>query len=752
MEVTLAVHGMTCASCVRRVERAIEKVAGVDKAEVNLVTERAMVSVDAGVPVALLTAAVNDAGYEATAVRDRTVASEVDPEESRHARTNLILAVTLTAPLLLFSMLPMLVPGVHMVLGPLPGFFEGWGGAACATVVTFVAGRSFYRVGFTELRHLSFGMSTLIMLGSLAALGVSYAVLLVPSLFPPGAKDTYFEAAASVVTFVLVGKLIEARAKGSAKGAINRLAALGAKTARVRRGEDVEVPIEEVHVGDVVVLRPGERVPVDGVVVEGSSSVDESMLTGEPWPVSKAATDDVAAGTVNGEGGLLITATRIGEDTKLRQIVRVTLDAQMTKPKVQETADQVAAVFVPGVLGVSLLTFVAWVALGAHHDARTAFVHALSVLVAACPCAMGLATPTAILVATGRAAEMGFLVRKGTAFERLGTVKTILFDKTGTLTVGRPAVSEVVAWSGLEDRVVALAAALESRSEHPIARGVLEEAAKRGLALPGLVDFDAVPGTGVRGTIDGQAVAVGGEASMARWGVDLGSAQALLARWGAEAKSPLLLAVDGNVIGAFALADPVRSEAEEALSSLRHLGIDLALVTGDHRLAANAVAARLGITAVLAEKLPGEKLDVVTSLGRGPLAFVGDGINDAPALARADVGIALGSGTDVAIESGDLVLLRSDLSLLAEAVSLSRRTSRIIRENFFWAYAYNVALIPIAAGVLDPFTHVKLSPVLAALAMSMSSVFVVTNSLRLKMGRRRAPARDNQAPTPNPQP
>jgi len=735
MNVTLAVRGMTCASCVRRVERAIEKVPGVDRAEVNLVTERATVSVDASVPVALLTAAVHDAGYEATAIRDRAGGANLEPEEGRQARTNLILAGTLTAPLLFFSMLPMLVPSLHMALGPLPAFFEGWGGAACATVVTFVAGRSFYRVGLTELRHLSFGMSTLIMLGSLAALGVSLAVLVAPGAFPRGARDTYFEAAASVVTFVLVGKLIEARAKGSAKGAIVRLAALGARTARVRRGEDVEVPIEEVRVGDVVVLRPGERIPVDGVVVEGSSAVDESMLTGEPWPVSKAVADEVAAGTVNGEGGLLLSALRVGEDTKLRQVVRVTLDAQMTKPKVQEAADRIAAVFVPGVIGVSLVTFAAWLALGAHHDARAAFVHALSVLIVACPCAMGLATPTAILVATGRAAELGILVRRGTAFETLGRVRTILFDKTGTLTGGRPAVSEVVAWCGPKDRVVALAAALESRSEHPIARGVVAEATSRGLVLPDVTAFDAVPGVGVRGKIDGHEVAVGGEVSMTRWGIRPGPAEALLAKWGAEARSPLLIAVDAEVIGALVLGDPVRPEAAAALLSLRRLGVHLALVTGDHHLAASAVAARLGIATVFAEKLPGEKLEVVAGLGGRPVAFVGDGINDAPALARADVGIALGSGTDVAIESGDLVLLRTDLSLLAEAVSLSRRTARIIRENFFWAYAYNIALIPLAAGALDPCTHVRLSPVLAALAMSLSSVFVVSNSLRLKLHR-----------------
>jgi len=735
MNVTLAVRGMTCASCVRRVERALAKVPGVEKAEVNLVTERALVTLRESVPVARLAAAVHDAGYDAAPVKERSAELPVDPDEARRAGVNLVLAVSLTAPLLFFSMVPMLVPRLHAAWAPLPHFFEGWGGAACATVVTFVAGRSFYRVGFAEVRHLSFGMSTLVMLGSLAALVMSYAALLAPSAFPPGEGGTYFEAAASIIAFVLVGKLIEARAKGSAKGAIDRLVALGAKTARVRRGEDVEVPVDEVRVGDLVVLRPGERVPVDGKVAEGTSAVDESMLTGEPWPVSKGPEDEVAAGTVNGEGGLLFTATRVGADTRLQQIVRVTLDAQMTKPKAQETADRVAAVFVPGVLLVSLLTFGLWLAFGARHDASVAFVHALSVLVAACPCAMGLATPTAILVATGHAARLGLLVRKGAAFEALGEVKTILFDKTGTLTVGRPEVTEVVAWSGTEDRVVALAAALESRSEHPIARGVLEEAARRGGARPEVTGFESIPGVGVRGMIDGESVAVGGETSMRRWGVELGEHAELLSRWGDEAKSPLLVSIGTQTVGALALADPVRPEAAAAMARLSELGVALALVTGDHAIAANVVAARLGIGKVFAERLPAEKLDVVASLTSGRVAFVGDGINDAPALARADVGIALGSGTDIAIEAGDLVLMRADLSIVAAGVLLSRRTSRIIRENFFWAYAYNVALIPLAAGALSPLAHVSLSPVASALAMSMSSVFVVTNSLRLR-GRR----------------
>ena len=732
MDVTLAVRGMTCASCVRRVERALEKVPGVDKAEVNLVTERAVVTFGKSVPVERLTTAVHDAGYEAAPVKDRSTGLEVDAGEASRARMNLVLAVLFTAPLLVFSMAPMVFPSLHMAWAPLPQFFEGWGGAACACVVSFGAGRAFYRTGLAELRHLSFGMSTLVMLGSASALAVSFAVLLVPGAFPEGARDTYFEAAASIVMFVLVGKLFEARAKGSAKGAIERLVGLASKTARVRRETEVTIPIAEVRVGDVVVLRPGERVPVDGVITEGTTSVDESMLTGEPWPVDKAAPARVFAGTVNGGGGLLVRATRVGEDTKLQQIVRTTLQAQTDKPRAQETADRVAAVFVPVVLGVALVTFGVWLFVSPSHDASFAFVRGLSVLVAACPCAMGLATPTAILVATGRAAETGLLVRSGVAFEALGKVVTMVFDKTGTLTLGRPSVGEVVAWSGDADRVVALAAALESRSEHPIGKGVLAEATRRKVVVPTVVDFEAIAGVGVRGKVDGEAIAVGGEASMRRWGIGLGAGEATLTRWRDAGKSPLLVAARGEAIGALALEDPVRPDAAPALASLRKLGIDLALVTGDHTAAASTVAREVGITVVHAEKLPEQKLEVLAAYGDRVLAFVGDGINDAPSLARASVGIALGSGSDIAIEAGDLVLMRPALGILPEAVALSRRTARIIRENFFWAYAYNVALIPLAAGALWPVAHVTLSPVLSAMAISVSSLFVVGNSLRLR--------------------
>jgi Cu+-exporting ATPase len=734
MDVTIAVRGMTCASCVRRVERAIAKVPGVEKAEVNLVTERAMVTLGPDVPVERVTAAVEGAGYEAALVKERAVALELDADGPRRARLDLAVAVVFTAPLLVFSMLPMLVPGLHDALAPLPHFFEGWGGAVCATVVTFGAGRSFYRVGLAEVRHLAFGMSTLVMLGSFAALAVSYVALLAPSALG-GARWTYFEAAASVVTFVLIGKLIEARAKGSAREAIDRLGALGAKTARVRRGEDVEVPIEQVRVGELVVLRPGERVPVDGVVVEGQSSVDESMLTGEPWPAARGEGGEVSAGTVNGEGGLLVRAIRVGASTRLQQIVRITLDAQMTKPHAQQTADRVASVFVPGVLVISAATFVGWLVLGARHDPSVAFVRALSVLVAACPCAMGLATPTAILVATGRMAARGLLVRRGDAFEALGRVGACLFDKTGTLTSGHPQVTEVVAWRGAEERVLALCAAVESRSEHPVARSVRDEAKRRGVAVPEVGEFEVLAGVGVRGLVEGERVAVGGVRSMGRWGIALGEeGERRVAGLLEDARTVVVVAANGEAIGALVLADPVRPEAASAVARLRELGVRAVLVTGDSAKTAQAVARKVGIETVHAERLPAEKLEVVRGVAQGGVAFVGDGINDAPALARADVGIAVGTGTDVAIEAGDLVLVRPDLTLIAEGVSLSRRTSRVIRQNFLWAYAYNVALIPLAAGVLQPWTRLSLSPVLAALAMSLSSVIVVTNSLRLKIG------------------
>ncbi len=501
-----------------------------------------------------------------------------------------------------------------------------------------------------------------------------------------------------------------------------------------RGGRDVEIPIADVAPGDEVVVRPGERLPVDGTVTEGSSFVDESMITGEPVPVEKLAGAAVVGGTVNGGGSFLFRATRVGSATMLSQIIRFVEQAQTSKPPVQALADRIAAVFVPAVVGAAALTFVLWLVLGPAPALNHAFVAAVSVLVIACPCAMGLATPTAIMVATGKAAELGILFRKGTALEALARAGVVLLDKTGTLTEGRPALTDIHAFGGDEREVLRLVAAAETRSEHPIGAAVVAAAQARGIALPAVETFHAEAGYGLTATVEGHRVQVGAERWMAKSGVGVEGQRELLARLAAEARTPVLAAIDGCLAAVLAVADPVKPGTRDAVAALRRLGLTPVMVTGDGPRTAEAVARAVGIERVLAERLPKDKADEIEALQRRGevVAFVGDGINDAVALAQADVGIALGTGTDIAIEAGDVVLMRGDLAALVDAVALSRRALAIIRENFFWAYAYNVALVPLAAGALYPVAGVMLSPVIAALAMSASSLFVLGNSLRLR--------------------
>jgi Cu+-exporting ATPase len=608
-----------------------------------------------------------------------------------------------------------------------------------ATPVQFVAGWRFYRLAWAELRHLSPGMNTLVVMGSSAAYFYSLLAVLVPEIFPAGTANLYFEAAAVIITLILFGKHLEAKAKGRTSDAIRKLMRLRAKTARVvRDGEVTEVPIEEVVPGDFVQVRPGERIPVDGTVTEGSSYVDESMISGEPTPIEKATGGEVVGGTVNGTGAFVFRATHVGADTVLAQIIRMVEEAQAGKPPIQRLADRIAAVFVPVVISVAVVTFLVWIFVGPSPALSYAFVAAVSVLVIACPCAMGLATPTAIMVGTGRAAEMGTLFRRGTALELMARLDVLVLDKTGTLTKGHPELTDlelVVDPKGLsEDDVLALVAAAERQSEHPIAQAVVAAADERGLELGRANAFETEPGFGLSAEIAGRQVHVGADRYMERLGMDLGS---LLERGEAladQAKTPLYAAIDGVPIAVLAVADPLKEGSRDAVQQLRRLGMDIAMVTGDNERTAHAMAAQAGIARVLADVLPGEKAEEVKRMqGQGlRVGFVGDGINDAPALAQADVGVAIGTGTDIAIEAGDVILMSGDLRGIVNATALARRTYRTILGNFFWAYAYNVALIPVAAGVLYPLLGVLLSPMLAAAAMSVSSVFVVTNSLRLR--------------------
>ncbi len=726
----IPVSGMTCASCVLHVERALRKLPGVVDASVNLATERATVVHQPVVSPAELRQAIADAGY---------TPGEVDRgDESRElarAKRDLIVASVFTVPLLVVSMGTMFFPAFHAALPRLAHFFMGWGGLLLAAPVQLWAGRRFFRLGFAEIRNRSLGMNTLVMLGSSAAFLYSLAVLLAPSAFPAGTAHTYFEASASIITLILLGKFLEALARGRTSLAIKGLMELQPRTARVRRdGAELAVDIEQVVAGDEVIVRPGERVPVDGVVIEGASFVDESMITGEPVPVRKERDGDVLGGTMNGAGGFVLRATRVGGDGTLQQIIRLVEDAQGSKPAIQALADKIASVFVPLVLIAAGLTLAAWLLFGGAAALKLGFVAAVAVLVVACPCAMGLATPTAVMVATGRAAELGILFRRGTALESLAATTTVLLDKTGTITEGKPSVTDIDIVEGNRDEVLALLAAAETRSEHPLGRAIVDAATDRGLALATPESFESDTGFGISAAVSGRRVQLGAARYLEKLGFDLTALSPRIDQLASEAKTPVLAAIDGRLAAIVAVADPLRGTSAEAIASLQSMGIEVAMVTGDVSRTAEAVARRVGIQRVFAEQLPQHKAERLAELqARGErVAFVGDGINDAPALARADTGVAIGSGTDIAIEAGDVVLMRADLRALAHAIALARRSLRTIRQNFFWAYGYNVLLVPVAAGALYPVFGVLLSPILAAAAMSLSSLFVLGNSLRLR--------------------
>ncbi len=741
----VAVAGMTCASCVGRVERAIRKLPGILEANVNLATEKASVNFLPGAsnPAGIMEA-IEKAGYTPREVdgegKEEDLERAAREAELAKLRRDLLIAAAFTIPLFLVAMLKFL-PGVREpMLSLLSERGWMWIEFVLATPVQFYAGRRFYRSGWAEMSHLSPGMSSLVMLGSSAAFFYSVLALLVPDIFPEGSATTYFEAAGVIITLILLGRFLEAIAKGRTSEAIKKLMRLQAKTARVLRdGEEMEIPIEAVVPGDMVLVRPGERLPVDGVVTEGSSYVDESMITGEPIPVEKRAGAEVVGGTVNKTGAFTIEATRVGADTVLSQIIKMVEEAQSSKPPIQRLADKIASVFVPVVIVLSLITFGIWLFVGPSPALSYAFVTAVSVLLIACPCAMGLATPTAIMVGTGKGAEMGVLFRKGAALEILARVDAVVLDKTGTLTMGRPVMTDFHhrgSAGAQEDspQTLRLVAAAESKSEHPIAEAIVRAAQERGIEIPPVTGFNAEPGFGIEAEVDGHLVQVGADRYMRKLGVDISDTEDLAAKLAGEAKSPLYAAVDGGLAAVIAVADPLKEGSREAITALHDLGADVAMLTGDNRRTADAIARQLGIDRVLAEILPDQKAEEVKRLQAGgkKVAFVGDGINDAPALAQADVGIAIGTGTDIAIEAGEVILMSGDLRGIVNAVALSRRTLKTIRYNFFWAYAYNVALIPVAAGVLFPLLGLLLNPMLAAGAMSVSSLFVVTNSLRLR--------------------
>ncbi|MCA0962699.1 heavy metal translocating P-type ATPase [Salipiger bermudensis] len=735
-QVKLAIEGMSCASCVSRVETALRAVPGVLSASVNLASETADVILLAGsADSADLARVVSEAGYAARPAGDDSAAHEArKAAEHRALKRDLIVAAALTLPVFIIEMGGHLIPGFHALVMHSIGMQASWLlQFVLITAVLVFPGRRFYRTGLPLLAKGAPDMNSLVALGTLAAWGYSTVALFLPGLLPEGSRAVYYEAAGVIVTLILLGRFLEARAKGRTGAAIKRLVGLRPATARVERdGQITEIAIDEVQLGDVVHVRPGERLAVDGTLLTGSSYIDESMITGEPVPVGKGPGDTVVGGTVNGASALSFRATAVGRDTMLARIIAMVEDAQGAKLPIQALADTVVIWFVPAVIAAAALTFLAWMIFGPSPALTHALVAGVSVLIIACPCAMGLATPTSIMVGTGRAAELGVLFRKGDALQTVEGSRVVAFDKTGTLTEGKPALVRSVVASGVaRAEVLRLAASAEQGSEHPIARA-LEAASAGALSRP--ESSEAIPGHGLSATVEGRAILVGAKRLMTREGIALGALEATHDEIAAAGQTPVLVAIDGVLSGVFAVADRVKPGAKAAVEALHARRIKVAMITGDTRATARSIADALGIDHVEAEVLPEGKLAAVKALRDrfGPVAFVGDGINDAPALAESDVGIAIGTGTDVAIESADIVLVSGELAGVVEAFHVSGAVLRNIRQNLFWAFGYNVALIPVAAGVLYPAFGLMLSPMLAAGAMALSSVFVLSNALRLR--------------------
>jgi P-type Cu+ transporter len=746
VNVNFPVTGMTCAACQGRVQRTLERTPGVADASVNLVTERATVTYDPTVVSAdALVARVRSTGYGAELpAPGRTAFDEQNEQDASQLRELAALrrktGVALVAAILVMALsMPFMGQqmGPHMAphtMGVNPRLLS-YTLLIITTIVMAWAGRQFYTRAWAGLRHRSADMNTLIALGTGAAYLFSAATTLAPEFFLSRGvpADGYYDAVVVIIALVLLGHTFEARAKRQTLSALRRLAALEPPTVRVVRDEvEREIPLADVRSGDVVAVRPGERLPVDGQVIAGASAVDESMLTGESAPVAKVIGDRVIGGTMNGLGAVRYVATTLGADSTLARIVKLVRDAQGSRAPIQRLADRISAVFVPVILVLAVITAVVWfVAMpGAPLQGASA---AIAVLVIACPCAMGLAVPTAVMVASGRGAELGILIKGGDALERAAAIDTVVLDKTGTVTVGRPTVTEVVVApdSGWHDtNVIRQAAAVEQYSEHPLAAAIV---ARAGGPVPEARDFCAAPGIGVSAVVRGATVVVGGERAMAAAGIDTRALDADAARLAADGATPVFVACDGTLVGLLGVADAPKPEARETIAALTRMGLGVDMVTGDAPATAAAVARAVGITRVVAGVLPGGKVAEIEALQQEGhrVAMVGDGVNDAPALAQADVGVAMGTGADVAIAASDVTLMRGDLAGVARMLTLSRATMRIMRQNLFWAFAYNVIGIPIAAGVLYPWWGIRLSPVLASAAMAISSVTVVTNSLRL---------------------
>ncbi|MEM6385152.1 MAG: heavy metal translocating P-type ATPase [Pseudomonadota bacterium] len=739
---TLDIENMSCASCVARVERALAAIPGVTDVAVNLATGQAAVTaVEGAVDDDAILAAASTAGYPANLVQagNGNTPAKRAQAETAHLHRRVVQAALLAIPVFLLEMGGHAFPAFHHWIARTVGMETSWAlQALLTTIVLFGPGRYFFTKGLPALFRGAPDMNSLVALGTGAAWSYSMVATFLPDLLPQGTRSVYFEAAAVIVLLILMGRWLEAGAKGRTGAAIEGLLGLQAKTARVQRGAAVEdVAIGELRPGDEVVIRPGERLPVDGTVLEGSSYVDESMISGEPLPVAKAQGESVIGGTINGTGALTIRADRVGQETVLAQIVRMVEDAQGAKLPIQGLVNRITLWFVPAVLALAALTFLTWVLLGG--GLGFALVAAVSVLIIACPCAMGLATPTSIRVATGRAAELGVLFRKGDALQALAEVDVVALDKTGTLTEGKPTLTDIVLTDGFERAdVLRAVASVEASSEHPIAGAILAGAQADGTDLAAVERFVSVTGEGVAGTAEGREVAVGSKRLMSARGVPTDALSTEAENLANQGRTALFAAIDGELAAVIGVVDPVKPTSHAAIADLKARGLEVALVTGDRRETAKIVAADLGIPHVEADLLPAGKVDALDALKAGGrrVAFVGDGINDAPALAHGDVGIAIGTGTDIAIESADVVLMSGDLGAVVNAFDVSKATMRNIRQNLGWAFGYNIVLIPIAAGALYPAFGLLLSPVFAAAAMALSSVSVVGNALRLRRFKR----------------
>ncbi|WP_447921944.1 heavy metal translocating P-type ATPase [Achromobacter aegrifaciens] len=739
--IELSVTGMTCASCVGRVEKALKAVPGVSNASVNLATERASITAAGGVPASALIQAVAKAGYEARTLSaessDTDAVAERQAAELKSLKRALTVATLFALPVFILEMGAHIVPAFHHVIAETIGTQNSWYlQFVLASIVLFGPGLRFFKKGIPALLRGAPDMNSLVAVGTSAAYAYSVVATFAAGLLPAGTVNVYYEAAAVIVALILLGRYMEARAKGNTSEAIKRLLGLQAKTARVvRNGATLELAIEEVVAGDLIEVRPGERIPVDGEVVEGNSYIDESMISGEPVPVEKTPGSEVVGGTVNQNGALTFRATKVGGDTLLAQIIRMVEQAQGSKLPIQAMVDRITMWFVPAVMAAAVVTFIIWLTFGPEPALTFALVNAVAVLIIACPCAMGLATPTSIMVGTGRAAQMGVLFRKGEALQSLKDAQVVAVDKTGTLTKGRPELTDLIVAPGFERAaVLGKVATVEAKSEHPIAQAIVDAARAENIALGTLSQFESITGFGVSARVDGDLVEIGADRYMRDLGLSVESFGSDAARLGDEGKTPLYAAINGKLAAMIAVADPIKETTAAAIRALHELGLKVAMITGDNRRTGEAIARQLGIDEVVAEVLPDGKVAAVQRLKQqyGPIAYVGDGINDAPALAEADVGLAIGTGTDIAIEAADVVLMSGDLGGVPNAIALSKATIRNIKQNLFWAFAYNVALIPVAAGLLYPVNGSLLSPVFAAGAMALSSVFVLSNALRLR--------------------